>query len=183
MRYPRCKPLLALRRSAQAGFHSAAKSGFARCSRCYRADRAALSRLWLPRYGYRRVTAQLAREGWTGQRTVNHKRVLRVLREESLLCRLQKRFVVQTTDSRHAHRCPPNLLKETTLTGPDQAWVADITYIRLPTDCQPVSAIWPPCSTRLLVAVSAGICLKTLTRDLPWPLCRGRSLRETRLLD
>jgi transposase InsO family protein len=78
-------------------------------------------------YGYRRVTAQLRREGWTA----NGKRVLRVMREESLLCRLKRRFVV-TTDSQHAHCTHPNLLKEAVLTGIDQAWQADITYIRLP---------------------------------------------------
>lgn len=89
--------------------------------------------LQFPGYGYRRVTAQLVRQGWTQEngRAVNHKRVLRILREESLLCRLRKRFVV-TTDSGHGHRCYPNLLKGTELTRLDQAWVADITYIRLP---------------------------------------------------
>jgi transposase InsO family protein len=87
--------------------------------------------LEFPGYGYRRVVAQLARDGWTGERAANHKRVLRVMRQGSLLCRLQKRFAV-TTDSNHAHRCCPNLLKGTQLIRPDQAWVADITYIRLP---------------------------------------------------
>ena len=79
-------------------------------------------------YGYRRVTKQLQRDGWT----VNHKRVLRLMREEALLCQLQRRFV-PTTNSRHAYRRYPNLLAERTLDAPDQAWVADITYIRLPT--------------------------------------------------
>ena len=83
--------------------------------------------LELPGYGYRRVTAQLVREGWQ----VNHKRVLRVMQQESLLCRLKKRFVL-TTDSQHANKTYPNLLKTLALTQPDQAWVADITYIRLP---------------------------------------------------
>jgi len=63
---------------------------------------------------------------------VNHKRVLRSMRQESLLCQLQRRFVV-TTDSRHGCRVYPNLLHETVLTGLNQAWVADLTYIRLPT--------------------------------------------------
>jgi putative transposase len=84
--------------------------------------------LAFPGYGYRRVTKALAREGWS----VNHKRVLRVMREESLLCQLKRRFVA-TTDSKHALQTYPNLLAEHALTGPDQAWVADITYIRLPT--------------------------------------------------
>ncbi len=79
-------------------------------------------------YGYRRVTAQLQRDGWV----VNHKRVLRIMREEALLSQLKRRFI-PTTNSRHAFRRYPNLLAERVLEAPDQAWVADITYIRLPT--------------------------------------------------
>ncbi len=81
-----------------------------------------------PGYGYRRVTQALRRCGWPG----NHKRVLRVMREASLLCQLKRRFVV-TTDSAHGYRTYPNLLAGATLDRLDQAWVADITYIRLPT--------------------------------------------------
>jgi putative transposase len=84
--------------------------------------------LEFPGYGYRRVTKALQREGWD----VNHKRVFRVMRDEALLCHLERRFV-RTTDSAHALRTYPNLLAEMVLAGPDQAWVADITYIRLPT--------------------------------------------------
>ncbi len=84
--------------------------------------------LELPGYGYRRVTKALQREGWA----VNHKRVLRVMRQEALLCQLKRRFVV-TTDSVHALRTYPNLAAGFAPTGPDQLWVADITYIRLPT--------------------------------------------------
>jgi len=84
--------------------------------------------LEFPGYGYRRVAKALQREGWG----VNHKRVLRVMREEALLCQLERRFV-RTTDAAHALRTYPNLLAGTVLAGPDQAWVADITYIRLPT--------------------------------------------------
>ncbi len=84
--------------------------------------------LAFPGYGYRRVTRALAREGWP----VNHKRVLRVMRQESLLCQLKRRFVA-TTDSGHALRTYPNLAAGFEPTGPDQLWVADITYIRLPT--------------------------------------------------
>ncbi len=92
--------------------------------------RDAIERLVLefPGYGYRRVTKALQRDGWG----VNHKRVLRVMRQEALLCHLQRRFVV-TTNSAHALRSYPNLLVGTELSGPDQAWVADLTYIRLPT--------------------------------------------------
>ena len=80
-----------------------------------------------PGYGYRRVTKALEREGWV----VKHKRVLRVMRQEALLCQLQRRCVV-TTNSAHRLHTYPNLLADTVLTAPDQAWVADITDIRLP---------------------------------------------------
>lgn len=82
-----------------------------------------------PGYGYRRVTQALRRAGWG---PINHKRVLRVMRQESLLCQLKRRFVV-TTDSTHGYRTYPNLLAGATLDRLDQAWVADIPDIRLPT--------------------------------------------------
>jgi len=53
------------------------------------------------------------------------------MREESLLCHLKKRFVVTTTNSRHRFPVYPNALAGFVLTAPDQAWVADLTYIRL----------------------------------------------------
>jgi transposase InsO family protein len=81
-----------------------------------------------PGYGYRRVTKTLQRDGWA----INHKRVLRVMCEESLLCQLERRFV-RTTDSTHGFRTYPNLLADVVPAHPDQAWVADLTYIRLPT--------------------------------------------------
>lgn len=84
--------------------------------------------LEFPGYGYRRVTKALQREGWT----VNHKRVLRVMRQESLLCQLKRRFV-PTTDSRHGRPVYPNLIRDLCVSRLDQIWVADITYIRLPT--------------------------------------------------
>lgn len=84
--------------------------------------------LMFPGYGYRRVTHALQHDGWM----VNHKRVLRIMRHESLLCQLQRRWV-PTTDSRHGLATYPNLLTGHELTGLQQAWVADITYVRLPT--------------------------------------------------
>ena len=84
--------------------------------------------LEFPGYGYRRVTKALQRAGWE----VNHKRVLRVMRQEALLCVLNRSFVT-TTDSAHGYRTYPNLLAGLDLTGVDQAWVADITYVKLPT--------------------------------------------------
>jgi len=79
-----------------------------------------------PSYGRPRITAELRRRGWT----VNPKRVYRILREDNLLCMRQRKFVV-TTDSHHARKVYPNLAHEMALTGVDQLWVADITYIRL----------------------------------------------------
>jgi putative transposase len=82
--------------------------------------------LAFPGYGYRRVTHHLQREGWA----VNHKRVLRVMREESLLCQIKRRWV-KTTDSEHGLRVYPNRLREGRPARLDAVWVADITYIRL----------------------------------------------------
>ena len=82
--------------------------------------------LKMPTYGYRRVLADLRRQGWS----VNRKRVRRIMREDNLLCIRRRAFVV-TTDSNHDFPIRPNLAKDMVLTGPDQLWVADITYIRL----------------------------------------------------
>jgi putative transposase len=79
-----------------------------------------------PRYGYRRVTAQLKAEG----QRVNHKRVSRIMGEQDLRVRPKRRFVV-TTDSDHDGPIFPNLAKGLAPTGPDQLWVADLTYIRI----------------------------------------------------
>ncbi len=84
--------------------------------------------LAFPGYGYRRVTKTLQRDGCE----VNHKRVLRVMRTEALLCQLERRFV-HTTDATHGLRTYPNLVRELVPVRPDHVWVADITYIRLPT--------------------------------------------------
>ena len=78
-------------------------------------------------YGYRRITAELRRQGWC----VNHKRVLRLMRTDNLLCLRRKAFVPATTDSRHRFRVYPNLARKLEPTGVNQLWVADITYVRL----------------------------------------------------
>ncbi|MBI4607860.1 MAG: IS3 family transposase [Candidatus Rokubacteria bacterium] len=77
--------------------------------------------------GYRRLTALVRRAGWA----VNHKRVLRLMRTDNLLCLRRRAFVPATTDSRHAWRVVPNLARDLVLTGLDQLWVADLTYLRL----------------------------------------------------
>lgn len=79
-----------------------------------------------PQYGYRRVTAELHRQGVEA----NHKRVLRLMRQDNLLC-LRKRRFISTTDSRHSLSVYPNLVPEVRLSSINQLWVADITYIRL----------------------------------------------------
>lgn len=101
--------------------------------------------LEFPGYGYRRVTHELRRRGWG----INPKRVLRVMREESLLCQLKRRFV-PTTDSRHALGHYPNLLRDRVVGEPNRAWVADITYIRLPTTFCYLAAMLDAWSRRVI---------------------------------
>jgi len=90
--------------------------------------RDALQRIALefPSYGWPRMTAELQRRGWA----VNHKRVYRLMREDNLLCLRKRKFVV-TTDSAHGLPVYANLVPTLKLTGLDQLWVADLTYIRL----------------------------------------------------
>lgn len=79
-----------------------------------------------PRYGYRRVTAQLRREGWM----VNSKLVRRLMHELGLPRRMGQ-VRLHTTDSTHGWPRYPNLVRGGAVTCPEQVWVADITYIRL----------------------------------------------------
>ena len=80
-----------------------------------------------PCYGSRRITQELKTRKWD----VNRKRVQRLMREDNLLCVSKRRFVAPTTDSSHGLRVYPNRAASMILTGVDQLWVADITYIRL----------------------------------------------------
>jgi transposase InsO family protein len=80
-----------------------------------------------PGYGYRRITAQLRRDGVE----VNHKPVLRLMRADSLLCLRKARLKIATTDSNHGLPIYPNLAKKLIVTRRDQLWVSDITYVRL----------------------------------------------------
>lgn len=93
------------------------------------AARAAIQEIVLAhhrRYGYRRVTAELRRRGMA----VNHKRVLRIMRSDHLLAVRFRKYIL-TTDSQHDCTVYVNLAVRMTLTGINQLWVADITYIRL----------------------------------------------------
>src|SRR5450631_3486788 len=78
-------------------------------------------------YGYRRITALLRRSGMI----VNAKRVQRLMREDNLIAMRRKPFAPPTSDSRHGFLIVPNLLRGLVPSGPDQIWVADITYVRL----------------------------------------------------
>lgn len=99
-------------------------------------DRIEMIVLEYPYYGYRRVTKELRRRGIS----VNHKRVQRLMRQEGLLCRRRKRFLA-TTDSRHSYRLYPNLARDLEVDGPNQLWLADITYIRLASEFVYLAAI------------------------------------------
>ena len=77
-------------------------------------------------YGWRRVQAALRQQGMV----VNHKKIRRLMREHDLQPRTRRRFTT-TTDSNHDQPIFPNLAREMILDGPDQLWVADITYVRL----------------------------------------------------
>ena len=78
------------------------------------------------RYGYRRITAQLRREGYLA----NHKKVLRIMKESSLLCVVKRRWI-KTTNSNHPYLRFPNLVKDLVIRSLNQVWFADITYIRI----------------------------------------------------
>ena len=79
-----------------------------------------------PGYGYRRVTEELNQRDCP----VNHKKVLRIMRESDLLCRVMRKRV-KTTDSKHGFPRYPNLIKGKVITCLNQVWLADITYIRI----------------------------------------------------
>jgi putative transposase len=122
--------------------------------------------LAFPGYGYRRVTAQLQREGWT----VNHKRVLQLMREEALLCH-RKRAFVSTTHSGHGLRRYPNLIAGLTIEGVNRLWVADLTYIRLRTAFVYLAVLLDSYSRRVVgwelgPSLEAVLCVRALERAL-----------------
>jgi len=79
------------------------------------------------KYGYRRITKEMHRRG----QLVNHKKVLRIMHEENLLCIPKKKFRIVTTDSNHDYPIYQNLVKDIVITRMNQVWVADITYVHL----------------------------------------------------
>ncbi len=96
-------------------------------------------------YGYRRVTKELHRQGIQA----NHKRVLRLMRQDNLLCLRKKRFVA-TTNSDHSLPVYPNLAADMDITTPDQLWVSDLTYIRLGHEFVYLAVVLDACSRRCL---------------------------------
>ncbi len=79
-----------------------------------------------PYYGYRRITAQLRRD----KIIVNHKKVLKMMKELGIQGRIKRKYIT-TTNSKHNNRIYSNLVKDKELTGINQVWCADITYIRI----------------------------------------------------
>ena len=77
-------------------------------------------------YGWRRVRAELRHRGMT----VNHKKIRRLMREHDLQPRRRRRYVA-TTDSDHDQPIYPNRAKDLPIDGPNQLWVADITYVAI----------------------------------------------------
>jgi transposase InsO family protein len=101
--------------------------------------------LEMPTYGYRPMTAELHRRGLL----VNRKHVLRLMRQDHLLCR-RKRSFVSTTDSAHSLKVFPNLARGLMPTAVDQLWVADITYIRLPREFVYLAVVLDAFSRRVI---------------------------------
>jgi putative transposase len=117
-------------------------------------------------YGYRRVTAELGHRGVV----VNHKRVLRLMRADNLLAVRKRRFVF-TTDSQHGYVVYANLAARLKLTGVNQLWVADITYVRLRETFLYVAIVMDAYSRRVVgweigEDLRAGLALGALNRAL-----------------
>ena len=130
---------------------------------CDRIQRVALENRF---YGYRRVAAELRLQGII----VNHKRVLRVMREDNLLSLRKRRFVV-TTDSRHYRPIYPNLLVGREITALNQVWVADITYLHLREEFIFLAVILDAVSRRVVgwelgESLQATLALQALNRAL-----------------
>jgi len=101
--------------------------------------------LEFPRYGYRRVTHELKHQGCH----VNHKKVLKIMRQSDLLCRVRRRRV-KTTDSRHRFPRYPNIIKGMVISRLNQVWLSDITYIRIRTGFVYLAAILDAYSRKVI---------------------------------
>ena len=101
--------------------------------------------LEFPRYGYRRVTKALKRGGLR----INHKKVLKLMKESDLLCRVKRKWK-KTTDSRHHFPRYPNLIKGMGIKCLNQVWLSDITYIRIRTGFVYLAAILDAFSRKVI---------------------------------
>jgi putative transposase len=126
-----------------------------------------------PRYGYRRVTHELKHQNCH----VNHKKVLKIMRESDLLCRV-KRQRVKTTNSHHRFPRYPNLIKGMVIRCLNQVWLSDITYIRIRTgfvylaailDAYSRKVIGYAVSTRLDTALALEALKMAIARRQPSP--------------
>ena len=104
-------------------------------------------------YGYRRVGAELRHQGVV----VNHKKIRRLMREHDLQPKRRRRYVA-TTDSDHDSPVFPNLARDRVVDGPNQLWVADITYIAITVGFVYLAAILDAWSRRVVgYAISRSI--------------------------
>ena len=178
--------LIEQQRETKAGLSLAAMCRVLEVSRaaCYRtrqqppvhnetALRDAIQRIALemPAYGSRRISAELRRQGWG----INRKRVQRIMRQDNLLCLRRKKFI-RTTDSEHGLAVYPNLAGTLDISGLNQLWVADITYIRLWREFVYLAVVLDAYSRRV-IGWSLG---RTLEAQLP--LAALRMALETRLV-
>jgi len=120
-----------------------------------------------PSYGYRRITAALHRQ----KLKVNHKRVLRLMRQENLLCKARRAFRA-TTDSSHRLKKYPNLIDGLVPTRCNQVWHADITYIRIATSFVYLAALIDGFSRKVVGyalgrSLSADLATAALTDAIP----------------
>lgn len=139
------KRLCELGQVSRSGFYRSRRHKPAADGQCELRDAMQRVALEFPSYGWPRMTPELKRRGWA----VNHKRVYRMMREDNLLC-LRRRKFVRTTDSAHPFPVYPNLARAMALTGLDQLWVADITYIRLRAEFVYLAVILDACSRRVI---------------------------------
>jgi len=122
------------------------------------------------RYGYRRVTHELKHRNLP----VNHKKVLRIMRESDLLCRVRRRRV-KTTNSRHRFPRYPNLIKGMIINRLNQVWLSDITYIRIRTGFVYLAAILDAYSRKVIgYAVSTSLDTALTLEALKMAIARRR---------
>ena len=122
------------------------------------------------RYGYRRVTHELKHRGCH----VNHKKVLKTMRESDLLCRVRRRWT-KTTDSKHGFPRYPNLIKGMVISHLNQVWLSDITYIRIRTGFVYLAAILDAYSRKVIgYAVSTRLDTALTLEALKMAIARRR---------